>query len=179
VPLRAPSATIKNRPVTSLIEDLHDLVASEINGSAAMSETRNELREGQAATTAYPGQPSQRRRRLIKGALSAPVFLTLQNGSVFANTSNDAEIAQTFVDVENITNPVCVVPGTQNFHEEGGKFDFGEGLDCSFTPGTGVGEFKINPNPNNQNPVICEIRENGGFKDGYIVAGSSGASICP
>ena len=47
-----------------------------------MSDDRKEPREVKTAADEVADQPSQRRRRLVKGALSAPVFLTLQNGSV-------------------------------------------------------------------------------------------------
>ncbi len=59
-----------------------------------MSDDRKKPREVKTVADGVTEQPSQRRRRLVKGALSAPVFLTLQNGSVFANTSNDATIME-------------------------------------------------------------------------------------
>jgi hypothetical protein len=139
-----------------------------------MSEERKNLREVKTSAAGDPEQPSQHRRRLVKGALSAPVFLTLQNGSVFANTSNDAEIAQTLADAGD--NPVCVF--SNNDMPDGDKIDFGENPVCFFQQGTGNGQFRIRPNVNN--PLLCDVPGTGQeFRGGYVVAGSSGASICP
>lgn len=139
-----------------------------------MSEEPNNLREIKTAASEDPGQPSQRRRRLVKGVLSAPVFLTLQNGSVFANTSNDAEIAQTMEDAGD--NPVCVF--SNNDVPDGDKIDFGDNPVCFFEQGNPAGQFTITNGQ--ENPLLCDVNGLGNeFRGGYVVAGSSGASICP
>lgn len=139
-----------------------------------MSEEQNNPREVKTAASEDPGQPNQRRRRLVKGALSAPVFLTLQNGSVFANTSNDAEIAQTLADAGDA--PVCVF--SNNDVPDGDKIDFGESPVCFFEQGNPAGQFTIRDDQDN--PLLCDVNGLGNqFQGGYVVAGSSGASICP
>jgi hypothetical protein len=139
-----------------------------------MSEKRKNLREVKTSAAGDPEQPSQHRRRLVKGALSAPVFLTLQNGSVFANTSNDAEIAQTRGDEGD--NPVCVFSNDDML--DGDKIDFGENPVCFFEQGNPAGQFTIREDQ--ENPLVCDVNGLGNeFKGGYVVAGSSGASICP
>ena len=137
-----------------------------------MSEERKNLREVKTSAAGDPAQPSQRRRRLVKGALSAPVFLTLQNGSVFANTSNDAEIAQTLEDAGD--NPVCVF--SNNAVHDSNKIDFGDNPMCFFKQGDEAGQFTIVTYQDN--PLLCNVNDDSTFQGGYIVAGSSGASIC-
>jgi len=145
-----------------------------------MSDDRKKPSEADTAADQVTGQPSQRRRRLVKGALSAPVFLTLQNGAFAANTSNDAKPVTVLADAGD--NPVCVFRdgSTSIDHTVGEKIDFGAVPVCA------NGEFDQNGNLTNLNTyegadgfLRCNVKDNSNFEGGYIVAGSSGASICP
>jgi hypothetical protein len=50
---------------------------------------------GQNDSGAMETKPSQRRRKLVKGALTAPAILTLYNGAALARTSNVVTVAET------------------------------------------------------------------------------------
>lgn len=135
-----------------------------------MSDDRKKPREVSTMTAGVTEQPSQHRRRLVKGALSAPVFLTLQNGSVFANTSNDATIMEDVKVGDNLSGLKCAFPLDDSYpREEGEKSDFGPSSMCSDD-----GVFEI---AGDLGPGRCNARE-GGMQGGYIVAASSGGSIC-
>jgi len=129
-----------------------------------MSDDCKKPSEVKTAADEVVEQPSQRRRRLVKGALSAPVFLTLQNGAVFANTSNDAQVVTNNQDIKN--GDVCVFSDSPGYPKiDGDKIDFGEDLAC-------FDEFQPYGNP-----LQCQL--NGQTKGGYIVTASSATSICP
>lgn len=140
-----------------------------------MSNDRKDPREAKTAAGDATSQPSQRRRRLVKGALSAPVFLTLQNGSVFANTSNDAYIVESASEItaddiftktkDGVEEPyvMCVTPG-QDAGQDGNKYDFGNHYSCDL-------ESLTDQTPEE---AFANCRSGGG----WIVAGSSHASLC-
>ena len=132
-----------------------------------MSNDRKEYREPKSAASEVSSQPSQRRRRLVKGALSAPVFLTLQSGSVLANSSIDATVATANDAVNN--PPFCIFPGlntTLEFESGTNKADFGEGAECiSYTGAVGT---------DSDGRLRCPDTTGG-----YIVTASSAGSLCP
>jgi hypothetical protein len=144
-----------------------------------MSDDRKHPREVETAAEQVPGQPSQRRRRLVKGALSAPVFLTLQNGSVFANTSNDALLAtgvkdaKVHQDLNGDPYLQCVIPG-EGAGQDGEKFDFGSMYRCP----------KVYIETDDEGNLLKQAAYDQctGYEQnqlgGYIVAGSAHASLC-
>lgn len=144
-----------------------------------MSNDRKDLREAKTAADKITSQPSQRRRRLVKGALSAPVFLTLQNGSVFANTSNDATVAtqKNIQDAvaymaDNRMNILCVHPLEGVTQEGTDRYDFGAKFQCVNEPilTNGTDEELLQ----SRLAALSRCESN----NGYIIAGSSHASIC-
>ena len=126
------------------------------------------------------------RRRLIKGAASAPMILTLYNGAALARSSIMVTEALTYDDLfdaeKGIDRPICVTAerldpvGTdgRNFHVINGEANF---MDC--VKETNDGFCKA---PNNEQQMqdyfntynnICET-DNGGL---LIVASSSASLI--
>ena len=157
-----------------------------------MSDDPKNLRDTKTAVGEGKAQPSQRRRRLVKGALSAPVFLTLQNGSVFANTSNDATVVEFEEHVDQATvyeyggekRILCVQANPGPAVQETGastsaRYDFGDTPACLHMS---VEELDENGMPNGI--VTLESKQLAFRKckepnvGGYIIAGSSHASIC-
>ena len=123
------------------------------------------------------------RRRLIKGAASAPMILTLYNGAAFARSSIVVTEATTYDELfdaeKGINRPICVIAedfvpvSGNNYHVINGEAHF---MDCVKKEDKS-GECKV-PNDNNKSGVfdeyeqICE-NDNGGL----LSVASSSASL--
>lgn len=126
---------------------------------------------------AKEGAPSQRRRRLIKGAFSAPIVLTLCNGAEVAASSHIVTVANLGVCDDsantNVTSIVgdpaaCVIPdeGSCTSYVGGEKCDVGDDYTYTVVSAPPQG-FKCN------NDFFTTCPQNGGV----LITSSSATSL--